>query len=38
MSNLLFTPSSVFDLLSQISELSDYEIGIDELEDGENNY
>lgn len=32
MSEVLFTPASLLDLLSQITELDDYEIGVDETE------
>lgn len=34
MDSILFTPASLIDLLSKISELSEYEIGISETIDG----
>ena len=35
MSELLFTPASVLDLLSQIDELQHVDVGIDEISDNE---
>ena len=35
MDSIVFTPASLIDLLSQIEELKDYDIGISETIDGQ---